>query len=82
MRLNLIKRGEASPALLSSEFSTLTRACCGDKHCAGSRDGDGDELLRVMAKPGRPGEGWRRLKMQGAVMEETMKAGLQRSLLC
>lgn len=54
----------------------------GDKHCAGSRDGDGDELLGVMTKPGGPGEEWRRLKMQRAVMEETMKAGLQHSLLC
>lgn len=54
----------------------------GDGHCAGSRDGDGDELLGVMTKPGRPGQEWGRLKMQGAVMEETMKAQLQHSLLC
>lgn len=29
VRLNLIKRGETSPSLLNSEFSALTRACCG-----------------------------------------------------
>lgn len=52
---------------------------------AGMEDGDG--LLGVKTKAGRPGGEWRRLegargRQSGKFMEKTMKAGLQHSLLC
>ena len=52
---------------------------------AGMEDGDG--LLGMTTKPGRPGGEWRRLedargRQSGKLMEKTVKAGLQHLLLC
>lgn len=87
VRLNLIIReGEPSPNLLSSEFAALNSAHCGGKACCWQQGWRMVTGSGMKTKAGRPGGEWRRLegargRQSGKFMEKTMKAGLQHSLL-
>lgn len=68
VRLNLIKRGGTLPKLIKFRVCCLKQCWLwgnGTLLAAGTEDGDG--LLGVTTKPGRPGGVRRRLKMHRAV---------------